>query len=140
MTPEERAREALNAWDEKGGMLWSNLLPTIAQAIREAETAARNEEREACAALAGDYYRGVNWIGDPTTESRYGLLIAEAIRARTESEAPDAPPPFQRQENVMVKIGGKSFRCEACRSNVFAKIGENRYQCNGCQATYEGSE
>jgi predicted SprT family Zn-dependent metalloprotease len=43
--------------------------------------------------------------------------------------------------NLMIKIAGKSYRCE-CGANVFSKLrgpfpdGDDRYQCNGCETTY----
>jgi hypothetical protein len=40
-------------------------------------------------------------------------------------------------EQVMPKIGGKSFRCD-CGCNVFTKIGEYRYRCNACRIEYQG--
>lgn len=40
-------------------------------------------------------------------------------------------------EQVMPKVGGKSFRCD-CGCNVFTKIGEYRYECNACTARYQG--
>ena len=40
-------------------------------------------------------------------------------------------------EQVMPKVGGKSFRCD-CGCNVFTKIGVYRYKCNACRAIYQG--
>lgn len=40
-------------------------------------------------------------------------------------------------EQVMPKVGGKSFRCD-CGCNVFTKIGDYRYECNACTARYQG--
>lgn len=40
-------------------------------------------------------------------------------------------------EQVMPKVGGKSFRCD-CGCNVFTKIGEYRYRCNACRTAYQG--
>lgn len=39
--------------------------------------------------------------------------------------------------NVMVKIDGKTFRCE-CGANVFHKDEDGLYVCNGCSLVYEG--
>lgn len=50
------------------------------------------------------------------------------------------PPIFAPQGDVMVMIGGKSFRCE-CGCNVFRhyKDDPNLYKCNSCEAIYRGN-
>ncbi len=40
-------------------------------------------------------------------------------------------------EQVMPKVGGKSFRCE-CGCNVFTIIDKLKYECNSCEARYVG--
>jgi hypothetical protein len=44
-------------------------------------------------------------------------------------------------EDVMPKVGGKSFRCE-CGCNVFrvAVSDSSVYVCNSCQARYRGEK
>jgi hypothetical protein len=43
--------------------------------------------------------------------------------------------------DIMLRINGKSFRCE-CGANVFKKIkpeeedGKEHFKCNGCEITY----
>jgi predicted SprT family Zn-dependent metalloprotease len=45
--------------------------------------------------------------------------------------------------NVMLKIGGKSYRCP-CGANVFSRLtpiteGWLRYRCNGCEQEMEAA-
>ena len=73
MTPEERAKRLVAQWDLQPKDGFTTALETrIALAIREAEGAARGEEREACA----------NHIDVPW--SRPGSEFAAAIRDRKE--------------------------------------------------------
>lgn len=45
-----------------------------------------------------------------------------------------------KQEDIMVKVSGKTFYCEQCGSNVFRKDNENKYVCNGCGCKYIGEK
>ena len=47
------------------------------------------------------------------------------------------PPIYAPQGDVMVSIGGKSFRC-ACGCNVFRHpdADPNLYKCNSCNEVY----
>jgi hypothetical protein len=89
MTPEERA---MDLW-ERFSSLEHGVMGQVqfVVAIREAEAAARAEEREACAVLAEtrwNHHRGYSAAGDLVKAG--AMAIAEDIRARRESEAPDA--------------------------------------------------
>lgn len=43
------------------------------------------------------------------------------------------------KEDVMVKINGKTYRCE-CGCNVFRWISDTKLKCNSCEATYTGEK
>jgi hypothetical protein len=46
-------------------------------------------------------------------------------------------------KQVMVKMGGKTFRCEQCNCNVFHHPDKNDldlYACNGCDTEYRGAD
>jgi len=40
-------------------------------------------------------------------------------------------------QNMTIKIDGKSFHCQSCSCNVFTKLEENKFQCNMCKIEYE---
>lgn len=64
-------------------------------------------------------------------------LIVEAVNAVHEVLGDDEPP-FE-EEQVMVSVNGKTFRCE-CGGNVQTKIAPNRFRCNSCLALYIGEK
>lgn len=49
-------------------------------------------------------------------------------------------PADSRLESIMVKVGGKSFRC-SCACNVFhhPKDAPDLFECNACGERFEGS-
>ena len=50
------------------------------------------------------------------------------------------PTPETVDEDTMVFIKGRAFRCEICDANVFrkAKNDPDLFVCNGCGTTYRG--
>ncbi len=60
---------------------------------------------------------------------------------RCANAGPSEPPEEEEKEkddlSVMVRVDGKSFRCEDCGANCFTRQ-EGRYHCNRCDAVYIG--
>jgi hypothetical protein len=79
---------------------------------------------------ARDVRAMVEAIGDIRRSERHRGL-KEQPRAETATVEPMAT-------NQIVKVGGKTFRCEACNSNVFTRETDVRLTCNGCGARYKG--
>ena len=54
--------------------------------------------------------------------------------------AASSPEDSGTREATMLRINGKTFRCE-CGANVFTvdPVMPDWFLCNGCQTTYEGS-
>lgn len=75
-----------------------------------------------------EHYNGGKPLSRKETLQASKEILEDAEKARREEFNP---------VQVMVKINGKSFRCE-CGSNVQTKYAENRYKCNGCGAKYVG--
>ena len=82
----------------------------------------------------------LKWADDATVNT-----IALAAAAEGASRRDETPETKKRREqgpwgaeDVMCKIGGKSFRC-SCGCNVFKKAPPDRFKCNGCGAVYVGS-
>ena len=67
------------------------------------------------------------------------LNTPDEIIAERENIKPANDVPSNKHESVMVKIGGKTFRCH-CGCNVFhhPKDLPDVYECNACNTQYEG--
>lgn len=46
---------------------------------------------------------------------------------------------LQTVDNVMVKLGGKIFRCPGCGANMFRKFPDFTFECKGCRTKYKGT-
>ena len=79
-----------------------------------------------------------------------GLMGAKRLaKFRYEKEQRSGP---EHGKQVMVQLGGSTFRCPDCGSNVFTKgveldaeakdfsLARNVYICNGCQSVWKGEK